>query len=229
MNIQKQIIGSSNIEKRENRPNHNNINISDILINSAKKSSSSCEVRNTDLKHQALKLYNLTEKNAFNNFDSANSISSNNAYNSLTECYKIGTGEQISADMLLQNLTEFNKNANSSLNMVKVNDFNDKLNLMYAGIALQNSKINVSEGQNSSGSKRKIKSQHKSPYNGSGKHHDIPSSKKRSIETDSKDILASNIPNTYHTDTRYKIQLAQNKGNESILKAQIINAKNERS
>jgi len=129
----------------------------------------------------------------------------------------------------MQNMNEVNKAASISFNVAKVSELNEKYDLMYS--VLSQPPSNASADMNnatSSSSKRKLKPQHKSPYNVSIKKKSTASGKKRSIESDPKE-LSTNVPNTNQSDTRYKMQLSHGQGNENILRAQIINAKNERS
>lgn len=77
-------------------------------------------------------------------------------------------------------------------------------------------------------SKRNQTTNMKSPYSVNTKKKPNTSSKKRSIESDPKDI-STNVPNTHQSDSRGKMNLSSGKGNENQLKAQFMNAKNERS
>lgn len=138
--------------------------------------------------------------------------------------------KMISGD-LIQNPSDISKAASTSFNVSKVSDLNDKFPLMYP-VSSQPGNHQIANdaqynGSNGS-SKRKIVTQYKSPYNVSAKKKDAIGSKKHSIESDPKD-LSTNVPNTYHSDTRYKVQISNGKSGDGILRAQILNAKNEQS
>lgn len=77
-------------------------------------------------------------------------------------------------------------------------------------------------------SKRNLNTDHKSPYSVNTKKKPNTSSKKRSIESDPKE-MSTNVPNSHQSDSRYKMQLSSGKDNENVLKAQFVSAKNERS
>ena len=226
MNFQKSVMGQAGANKREDRANLHNVNVNEIQNKSGKKSNSSCGVRAKDIKNEALKLYNRSDKSRIaKDFDTSNSVGRNNAYNSLTDCYKVGTmNEQMTAEWLMQNQLEMSKACSTSFNGTNISDLND---MVYPNLAQTTGNMTKSEILNhtSGGSNRNMNP--KSPYNVSSKQNEVmTSSKKRSIESEPKEI-STNVPNTYHSDTRYRMQLPHGGKNEDMLRAQLLNAKNE--
>lgn len=126
-------------------------------------------------------------------------------------------GEKMNLDnSLLQNTHDINRAASTSFNLGKMSDLNEGYELMYPILSQPLGKSVIENEKPSTNSRRNIKTSHqyKSPYNVHNKKKGQGSSKKRSIESDSKD-LSTSVPNTNQSDSRYK--------------AQLLNAKNEKS
>ena len=134
--------------------------------------------------------------------------------------------EQITAEQLMQNQLDMGKAGSTSFTGGNISDLND---MIYPNLAQTAGNMTKSDILNHTSGSSNRKMNPKSPYHASHKHNEIPSSnKKRSIESEPKEI-STNVPNTYHSDTRYRMQLPHGGKNEDMLRAQLLNAKNERS
>lgn len=126
-------------------------------------------------------------------------------------------GEKINLDnSLLQNPHDINRAASTSFTLGKMTDLNEGYELMYPILSQPIGKSVIETEKPSTNSRRNIKTshQHKSPYNVHNKKKTHGSSKKRSIESEPKD-LSTSVPNTNQSDSRYKAQLLHAKNEKS--------------
>lgn len=114
--------------------------------------------------------------------------------------------DKINSDQsLLQNPGEISRVASTSFNVTKASDLQENYDLMYPAQSHSFNKTNTEPDKIPS--RRQITTSHyKSPYNMHNKNKIQGSGKKRSIESDPKE-LSTNVPNTHNSDSRYKTQL----------------------